>query len=346
MSDTAIEPTEPVVDNVPAFKDAFRDAAIASGHMEAETAPERARDEAGRFVAAEAPEPVEEEAPEAPAEAAGEAETPEPEEVLLAGKYKTVEALEQAYQEAQRKLGETSRDVNAYKQLEDEVRQLRDKIGEPAAPQYDPASLESWFAENPHLVPQAAAEARSKGDVQLFDAAMEAWYQLSPRQASAYERQIEMTSLQEQLDAKLGQSMQPLVQQQQAAEYQIAVNNVAEKVPEIKDEAFAEQMMANLQSRPYMLEALRAGSLEVKEQTLADLARITLEGRAPVLAQAQSEQAKLARAEATKAKAEAQVLTTDSTVPPEKTGVAAFREAFRNSPEFRKSAGDNWRPTE
>src|SRR4051812_18493311 len=96
--------------------------------------PGRERDENGRFVAATA-----EETP---------AETPaETEQRLLAGKYKSPEDLERAYQEAERRLGEQGNELGQYRAYLEQMQAAQQQQAQQAqAGQIDWATL---LEENP-----------------------------------------------------------------------------------------------------------------------------------------------------------------------------------------------------
>jgi len=316
------------------FRAQFRENAIAEGALPVE-ARETQRDDAGRFAKAE---PVVEETPAAK-EVVDEVIDPVAPAEKILGKFDTVDDMTRAYQELERKLGEPSRDVNEFRRLEAELQSLKQQI-QPAQPQYDPEQLEEWFDDNPQLVPQTAADALNRQDWALYNAAMERWHDMAPRAAAAYERQLELNQLRYEMESKLQETARPAAQQQQANEFKVAVSDLSTEFPEIVNDKFAEQMMAEAHRVPALLSLLQNGDLASKTETLRSLALMARGRNRDNLVNAAHQNGRQEQAQSADAKREASVLTASSnpgqTVP---TGVDAFREAFRNTPEFRKAAG-------
>lgn len=325
------------------FRASFREAAIAQGAMPPE-AREFTRDDAGRFAKSEPdPEPETTEPETEPeAEAAPEPE-PEPER-LYAGKYKTPDDLENAYQELQRKLGENSRDVQEYRRLQGEIEALKQAVEQSRtqAPGVDPIALANYLDERPDLAPQAAYEAATRGDSRAYEVAMEKWYEQAPRQAAAWERQNEIERVKQEMEAKIAASTQPIARQNQAQEFGAVLRSLTDEFPEIRDEKFAEAMLAEAQRLPAILEVLQAGDIASKEEAMRSLALMARGRMTDTLIAAATKANRQAQEEAMKAKEEAAVLT-PSTSPTRTEGKASrveeWREQFRNSDAYRKAAG-------
>ena len=150
----------------------------------AETAPEeapeegRARDDKGRFVAAE---PEVEEAPQE--------ETPA--EQLYAGKYRSVEELERAYSEAAQKIGSQGSELSDLRKAVDELRESFEQDDDhQEQPNYDPDTLQEWFENNPSQIPQVAVSAHQQGNIALREQALIAWEEIDPASARLYEREF------------------------------------------------------------------------------------------------------------------------------------------------------------
>lgn len=142
---------------------------------EEEASAERARDEKGRFVAAES-----------------EAEQEDsPAEKLYAGKYKSVEELERAYSEAEKKIGSQGSEMSDLRKAVEDLRSsFEEDDDDYQETNYDPNTLRDWFEENPSQIPQVAITAHQQGNTNLRDQALVAWEELDPISARHYEREF------------------------------------------------------------------------------------------------------------------------------------------------------------
>lgn len=120
-------------------------------------------------------------------------------ETLIFGKYKTIEEAERAFGHLESKLGEQGTELGETRQR---LERLEQNASQAAQPQYDRDRLDEWLDENIVAVPQLADEARRRGDTALFDAAVDKWYEVAPRQAAAYERHIEQEQMRRELAAE------------------------------------------------------------------------------------------------------------------------------------------------
>lgn len=141
-----------------------------------EEAPEgRQRDEKGRFVAAE-PEETQEETPA---------------EKLYAGKYKSIEELERAYSEAEKKIGSQGSEMSELRKAVEELREsFEEDDDDYQEPVYDTDTLRTWFDENPSQIPSVAITAHQQGNINLRNQALAAWEDLDPVSARHYEREF------------------------------------------------------------------------------------------------------------------------------------------------------------
>jgi hypothetical protein len=100
-------------------------------------------------------------------------------------------------------------------QLRKAVEELREQVNQPpqtgmAMPPFDFAEL---VEERPH---EAAAWAFSNGRMDLYDQAMETWYEENPRMAGRFERALEMHQLREEI----GQEINPALSSSEEARQQ------------------------------------------------------------------------------------------------------------------------------
>ncbi len=274
--------------------------------------------------------PAEEETPVEEAEAPPvEAETPEQ---LLAGKYKTVDDLEHAYTEAQKKISELgntrSQTEQEMHQLRSEFEQMRGQIQQPQ-PMLDQATVD-WFdnlaVENPQ---QAVAWSLQAQQPHLFDRAMNTWYETQPRQAAAFERAVER----DQLRAEFQQSVQPVQQtvaaQTETAEIAQAIQNITsadERLLPLSDE------LPGLAERyPAVAAALKSPDFAGKQQAVEALFKIALSERTDTLTQADQQARQTETEEAQQARAQAAVAsgTTSTERTTETSNIDRFRQDFR-----------------
>lgn len=264
------------------------------------------------------------------------------EDKLYLGRYKTPEDLEIAYSELERKLGEQSSRIGDANRVERELSEIRAQLQAqtPAANSYDLDEVSDWFDNNPMLIPQTAQQAMENQDWTLYNAAMEKWHDLAPRQASAFERQYELAALKYELEGKLATTAQPIREEQHKRMAESAVRAAVLEFPEMNDESFAQTMREEAQNAPWLLSAIETGDpsqLEQALRSLALMARGRRSGTLVAIAQKDGRQQQRANNEA---KQEAAVLSATSAPSREPVnGAQAWKDAFRDSIEFKKSAG-------
>lgn len=159
-------------------------------------------------------------------EAGGEPEEETAAEQLLFGRYKSMEEAERGFAELENKIGTQGRELGETRQR---LEQLEQQSQRQSQPQYDSDRLEEWFDENLHAVPQVAHEARERGDSVLFNAAMDKWYEVSPRHAAAYERSVEMAQLRQELGSTAAELTAPAQALQVREAQQTAVSELTQK---------------------------------------------------------------------------------------------------------------------
>jgi hypothetical protein len=210
--------------------------------MVADTAEEQAqdgrpRDEHGRFVSTKDEPVVEAEQQEA--------------ERLLAGKYKTVEELERAYQSAESRLGQSGSELGELRQA---VQELRAQL-QPQEPQYNPETLQEWFDQNPHQVGTVASNAAqqvlegNQGAQDLLDAALVAWGDLDPVGAKRFERQFIAAQV------RAEQTQMTSAEAQATRAWNDAAQQFAQDHPDMNQ--FAPKMMELADQSPAMVRLLQ-----------------------------------------------------------------------------------------
>lgn len=313
--------TPPVEDPAPAAA-----AEETAPEAEAPPAQERPRDpETGKFLpkdaAAEETAPAEEETAEA-AEAR-----------RYADKYDSVEELEKAHIELQRKLGDEER-LKERRELEARIAELERRLEErEAQPQIDPQApvAVDRLIDDEEYEAAAIYALRNGGiDGPLFDKAMEAWYDEQPRKAGQFEARLEAAKA----EARLRQELDPVKADRQRDSFQRsfddAVATVAESRPDLND--FAPQMFAILEERPALLVALRENSQEARVQIIESLYDMAKGRATPTVAAAKAAAEADADLQARERAAAAAVTTaSNNNAGSTAKGTAAFKSAFREN---------------
>lgn len=321
--------------------DEFRAQFAEAAHLPVEEQPEASPVEETETVATEVPTEEEIVETEQAEEEVGTAETEAVEETpLLAGKYKTTEDLEKAYTEMQTVLGRQGAEVAELRGLRDEFVALREQIAAPQTPQYDPGSVDEFFAENPAEIPAAAQQAIDNGDGYLYDRAIKAWAEHDPVGANDFHTR----KLIEADRAQREQELAPLRQQHERAQTTNQFVAAYEQATSKHDD-FAQVMNSitdeTISGFPVeVLSVLQTGDQASKERVLETLYRWTKAEQAGNLTEAVREAARETQQESRTARQQAAVATGSVSQTREPaTGVDAFHEAFQNSDAFRKAAG-------
>lgn len=288
---------------------------------------QRARNEKGQFVAAAA---VEEVADDDEGAAEGDEQAAGDDQALILGKFRSREELERSYLELENRLGSQGDEVGT---LRNEVRQMRDALQQTPQQPVTEALIEQVEAvaeENP----AGAAIWALENQPMLYDRVMETWYENDPRRAAAFERQLEMAQLRQEMDTKLAPVAQPIAQQQQQASFNEAWAATAQKYPDMKEIATA--MSETAQYAPEIVAALQSGETPVaeKQRLVENLYWLTKGRQADTTAAAAVD---LGRQQATTAAAEkAAAAVVTGTAPPANAGTAdpirAWKEAMIAEP--------------
>lgn len=267
------------------------------GEVEAEG---RKRDEHGRFVAAE--EPVE----EAPVEQTAE-------ERLFAGKYRSAEDLERAYEELQRNEG----------RLADEVGQLRQWAEQPQfnqqpqQPQFDRAGFESLVDEDPA---SAMEYAYGSGDEVALRMAANAWEEVSPGAPKLWAQNKSLEMQVQQLHGNFNQSAALQEQQQIHQDVLRAWATFKQSHPEAEE--LRHKMFELVDGRPGVLSVLTNNDFESKVQVFEDLYDLARARSSATLATAAQAAARSHVEETQRAKEEAIVVSATASVSEAKPSTA------------------------
>ncbi len=215
----------------------------------------RARDASGRFVATAADDEAAQEQP--PAE----------QERLYAGKYRSVEELEQAVLHQQQLTGRQSSEVGELRAELEALRQTQQQY----APRQD---LSSLIDDNPA---QAADIAWRAGDEPSLRLALQAWDELSPGAASVWVENKQLGHRLQEIERTTQQQQQSWQQQQQLAVATQAYEQVASRYGDFEQLAPAMSQvageLASLAGQSVVSQLLESGNPDAVGRALEMLYR-------------------------------------------------------------------------
>ena len=279
----------------------------------------RPRDDLGRFAAE-----------------SQETEEPTEAEKLFAGKYKSVEDLERAYQEAASKLGEQGNELGELRKLIDERLPAVDDEEDWAEPVFTPqAAGQMQNLLEAGRYQEAAVYAAQSGNNLLYDQVLEAWFEEQPRAAANFDTNLKLQAM----EARWQQQRQPEVQARVQSEADKAWNNVAKRFSDLP--GLADKVIEAGQRYPDVLRVLQTDSgIEGKERAIEALYKIAKADSLDTLSQASQEAAQVAADEARRDKADS-VVASASNAKREapKTNVERFKQAILDAEELSVQSG-------
>jgi hypothetical protein len=235
----------------------------------AEEPAERARDDQGRFTAEPEPEPETE---------------PEPEKIL--GRFTSADELAKSYEHLEGKLREQGQELGYLRPL---AQQMATQHEQPAVPINQ--ETVDWFDEQVEQNPYGAAVWAMQTDASgvLYNRAMESWHEVQPRQASAFERQLEMGAMNQAFSQQMYQATAPLQAQRHQNDFASAWAQVASDLPDLAEHADA--ILQAAQSAPEVVSLLQSGTLRDKQRVIENLYYLAKGKQATSLGQAAQEMA-------------------------------------------------------
>lgn len=305
----------------------------------------RRRDERGRFVAEESEEDVEVDATD---DASDDDETVEQEveeltERLYAGKYKTAEELERAYEEIQSLEGRRSNELG---DLRRELQQLRDELTEEVEDDFDDfpimdtraASAIDSLVEQERYAEAALLARRADPTGLQFQKVMKDWVEESPYEAMDFNTRLANAETEFKLRQELGQT-QAREQSRTAKEsFRAAWTNVIGEFPDMG--GHAEDMLEAAKSVPGLARDLDTGSQATMENALRSLYWMTKGRQADTPSQ---EAARQASKTAKKKAAVASASSSPSSARTTKSPLEEFKAKIVEEPSFSLEQGFSWR---
>lgn len=275
---------------------------------------------------------------------AGEAEAPEeapaaPE--LILGKFKSQEALQEAYENLERFSGQRNQEIGS---LREELAELRGAVNArptqtPEPPGMVPDWLETGLSDNPRDTMVWIME----NQPHLYDTALNTWAEMGPQATIAAGRfdnlverertKFELAQQSEQLREQVAPVAQSYQEQAQQAQFNTAFLTVADKYPAMKDPSFADKMMETAAAAPELAAALQSGDVASKARMVENLYYLTMGRQADNIRDTAAQQGRNAAQQLVDEKLSAGVATGSSTTARgEKTAVESWKEQFLGAP--------------
>lgn len=305
---------------------------------------ERERDERGRFVSKQ-----QEETDEDPEEV--ESELEQEVDRLFAGKYKSADELERAYQELQQKLGDQGAELGELRNLRREIEELRNDLYEDGDPDdfSDFAIVDSRHSatintllEQERYVEAAAVALRADPSENEYRRVMEQWVEVQPFAAMDFSTRYQTAKVERDLRAELAGTQ--AVHHRQAAQdaFKGAWKSVSDEHPDLGD--YAEEMLEAAKMAPSVARVLEQGTPQAMKQTIEALYYMTKGRQADTLSSAAEEAAQTVSENKTaKRKAAVASASSSPSARGKKSGTDRFKEQIMEAPLTSIDVGLDWK---
>lgn len=284
--------------------------------------------------------PVEETETAPPVEEAVEEQQAEEVSALLAGKYKSAEELESAYNALQLKLGEQGAELGQLRALTEEVSSLREAVA-PQQPRFDATEIDDYLGANPHQIPALARRALETQDIALYPRVMAAWAEIDSVGAMDFHARAVARAELSTLRAEMAPVLEGMQRRQVSDQFADAFETKAHEHDDFAQVigSITEDKIAGFP--PEILATLETGDQASKERVLETLYRWTKAEQAGNLTEAAQAAVRQSAVDSQAARQDAVVASTSGTSTSREpvSGVDAFRQQFTESDAFRKAAG-------
>ena len=188
----------------------------------------------------------------------------QPDQPLLAGKYKDPADLEKGYEELKGLLDRQAAELGELRQ------QVQAPVQQPAQIPVTQETVD-WLDEqsfqNPRETVLWARQADPTGF--LYQRAIDNWYEADPRGAAQFELDARTYQAQEELVGTIAPMLQPLVEQMQQQQFNDAMASVAAEFPDFGE--VAPQLLEVASESPEIAPLLQKGDLASKQKVLRNL---------------------------------------------------------------------------
>lgn len=223
--------------------------------------------------------------------------------------------------ELQSVIGRQGQELGELRSLKSEIEQLRQMVQTPSAP---PPNVDAMLEENPGALAHWAYE---NGREDVYEQAMDAWFEFQPRQAARFEQAIMLRDVEQRMQSAIQPIAQPVAEQTAAREIVAAQRDLGAKYADF-NEILSSATEAELRDFPRdVAEKAQTGTYQEKIQALETLYRWVKAERVSTGPMTQTDDADVQRqAEADEAKIQAAVVSASSSPAREgKSGVQEFK---------------------
>ena len=264
----------------------------------------------------------------------------EPGEALLAGKYKSVEELERAYADMQEVLGRQGSELNALRDVQQEMGLLREQLTQPARPSFNSDEMSSYLLENPQQIPAAAQQGLDTGNWDLYRSAISAWNDVDPLGAYDFHARVVSAADVNALRAEMAPFLENVQRTSVQHDFESAFETKSREHPDFAQviNAITDETIQGFP--PETLAALQTGDQASKERVLETLYRWVKAEQAGTLTEAAQSAVRQSVEESRQERQQAVVASAGTSTSREPvTGIDAYRQAFVESDAYKKAAG-------
>lgn len=171
--------------------------------------------------------------------------------------------------EAQSLIGRQGQELGELRALRQKIEALEGQVQAPA-PAALPVNTQELLEENPGALAEWAYQ---NGREDVYEQAMDAWFDLQPRQAARFEQALMMGEMERRVESRIQPIAAPIAEQTAAREISSAQRSLSAKYPDFNDilSTATEAELADFP--PDVAEKIQSGTAVQKEKALEALYR-------------------------------------------------------------------------
>lgn len=176
--------------------------------------------------------------------------------------------------EAQSLIGRQGQELGELRSLRQEIDALRQQVSQPTSAV--PSNAQDLLEEDPGVLAQWAFE-HDRADI--YEQAMDAWFDLQPRQAARFEQSIMLGEIERRMESRIQPIAEPIAEQSTAREVVAAQKALGSKYPDFVEilSTASEQELADFPRD--VAEKAHTGTYQEKVHALETLYRWVKAGR-------------------------------------------------------------------
>lgn len=249
-------------------------------------------------------------------------------EKLYAGKYKSPEELEEAYQNLNSVMG---RQGNEMSDLRQKLDHLESRVSQPTQAPYSQDQIMEAAEGNP----MGTAVWALQNAPHTYEGVMEVWYENNPKDAARFEQHLAMESLKDDMRKEIAPVAGPVTQMTQQQEFYSAWTDASKTLPDLN--SFSQQIIEAAEETPEILGVLQNGDHAAKTRVITSLYWMARGRSSDTLAAAQQQVDKEAEQKAQEGKTQATVIVSPGKTNADTASSDARVREWKN--QFRKEAG-------